>query len=297
MNSKWIDYKIIHTGQGYKLERWKSVTLLRPDPQVIWDSDIDMFGYTDLNMTYRRSSDGGGQWHTHIPTPSEWTVKCQISNAVFEFVVKPMGFKHTGLFPEQIVNWQFMYDKIVAKHSSRDIADESRNAEIRVLNLFGYTGAASVVCAAAGATVCHIDAAKNMVDRCKKNAELNRVQGIRYIVDDCLKFVKREQNRGKKYDAIIMDPPSYGRGPSGEMWRIEDNIQNLVQECVKLLSDSPLFVLINSYTTGLQPLVLQNLLKINLPKGNIKAYEVGLETDDRGIVLPCGCSGLWQSFG
>jgi len=210
-----------------------------------------------------------------------------VQESLFEFAIKPMGFKHTGIFPEQIVNWDTCYN--IIKNSSK----KNKESKISVLNLFGYTGAASVVCAHAGALVCHVDAAKNMVERCKKNAEINKVGSIRYIVDDCLKFVQREQKRGKLYDAIIMDPPSYGRGPNGEVWKLEDSIEALVKECSKLLNDKPLFFLLNSYTTGLQPLVLTNLLKINLPKGYVKSYEVGIPTQDRGIVLPCGCSGLW----
>lgn len=287
MTTQWIDYKILHSGNGNKLENWGEVILLRPDPQAIWNSAIDMHQYPNLSMVYERSSEGGGIWHTKKKTAQEWTVKCTIQDKPFEFLVKPMGFKHTGLFPEQIINWEKCYQLIKRQITKR---------QPRVLNLFGYTGAASVVCAVAGATVCHIDAAKNMVDRCKKNAELNGVSNIRYIVDDCLKFVQREQKREKFYDAIIMDPPSYGRGPNGEMWKLEDNIETLIQECAKLLSDTPLFFLLNSYTTGLQPLVLSNLLQINLPKGNIKAYEVGIPTQDRDIVLPCGCSGLWTNL-
>ena len=277
---KWTDYEIIATGGGEKLERWGNVILLRPDPQAIWDAPFDLSSYGGLNARYIRSRSGGGRWETLRPVPPEW----RVSYGDLTFLVRPMGFKHTGLFPEQAVNWDIM--RGIIKGGERP----------KVLNLFGYTGGASVALAKAGARVTHVDAAKNMVDRCRQNAALSGCpeDGIRYIVDDCAKFVARELRRGNRYDAVLMDPPSYGRGPGGEMWRLEDNICALAKQTAALLSDQPLFFLINSYTTGLQPTVLENILKIYMPAGDVTAYEVTLPTSDRGIELPCGCSGLWQ---
>ena len=281
--NNWVDYQIIATGNGYKLERWKDVTLLRPDPQVIWPSSIDMDGYKTLNAKYVRSETGGGKWQKNKAMPDEWI----ISYGNLKFLIKPMGFKHTGLFPEQAVNWDIMANLI-----------KNANRPINVLNLFAYTGGATVACLNAGASVCHVDAAKGMVERAGENCRLSGVgEGkVRFIVDDCLKFVKREIRRGKKYDAIIMDPPSFGRGPNGETWKIENELFNLVKTCREVLSDNPLFFLINSYTTGLQPQVIKNILSLNMQgfNGNIEAYEVGLPTDE-GIALPCGCSGIWTS--
>ena len=281
--NNWVDYQIIATGNGYKLERWKDVTLLRPDPQVIWPSSVDMDGYKTLNAKYVRSETGGGKWQKNKAMPDEWI----ISYGNLKFLIKPMGFKHTGLFPEQAVNWDIMANLI-----------KNANRPINVLNLFAYTGGATVACLNAGASVCHVDAAKGMVERAGENCRLSGVgEGkVRFIVDDCLKFVKREIRRGKKYDAIIMDPPSFGRGPNGETWKIENELFNLVKTCTEVLSDNPLFFLINSYTTGLQPQVIKNILSLNMQgfNGNIEAYEVGLPTDE-GIALPCGCSGIWTS--
>ena len=281
----WTDYEIIGSGGGEKLERWKDVYLLRPDPQAIWEPEFELGGFKKLNARYRRDSSGGGKWEKLRPMPEQWNVSWR--NLTFQ--VKPMGFKHTGLFPEQAANWSLM-DELV----------RASGRKIRVLNLFGYTGGASVACASAGAFVTHVDAAKGMVDRCRLNAGLSNLpsDSIRYIVDDCAKFVAREIKRGKSYDAVIMDPPSYGRGPGGELWKIEDDIFALLTQVRGVLSNDPLFFLINSYTTGLQPTVLDNLLSIVLGSygGKHTAYEVGLKTSDsRGVVLPCGCSGLWQS--
>ncbi len=277
----WKDYSVISTGDGYKLERWGKVILLRPDPQVIWKSSFDMEKYPDLNAVYRRSESGGGKWEIKKKFPPEW----EISYKELKFKIKPMGFKHTGLFPEQAVNWDLMTDLI--KNSGR---------EISVLNLFAYTGGATVACAKAGAKVCHVDASKGMVERAGENVRLSGLGDgkVRYIIDDCKKFVQREIRRGRKYDAVVMDPPSYGRGPNGEMWKIEDEIFSLVELCEKVLSDNPLFFLINSYTTGLQPQVLKNILQLALKgrKGKIDAYEVGLPTED-GLVLPCGAGGIF----
>ena len=277
--AKWKDYQVLKTGDGLKLERWKDVYLLRPDPQVIWKSSENMAKFPLLNAEYIRSETGGGMWNILKKFPNEWTV----SYNDLKFLIKPMGFKHTGLFPEQAVNWDRMIDLI-----------KKENREINVLNLFAYTGGATVACTYAGATVCHVDAAKNMVERAKENMCLSGLENkpVRYIVDDCKKFVQREIRRGKKYDAIIMDPPSYGRGPNGEMWKLENELYSLVELCKEVLSDNPLFFLINSYTTGLQPQVIANILKLILPEGKIDADEIGVETDE-GIILPCGCSGFW----
>lgn len=276
----WTDYEILASGGGEKLERWGSVYLLRPDPQAIWDAPFDLSAYPKLHARYLRSEAGGGRWQNLRPFPAEW----RIAYRDLKFLIKPMGFKHTGLFPEQAVNWDFMTDLVRA-----------RGGRPKILNLFGYTGGATVALAKAGAQVTHVDAAKNMVERCKQNAELSSCpsDGIRYIVDDCNKFVAREIKRGNRYDGILMDPPSYGRGPNGEMWKLEDCICALVGQAAKVLSDAPLFFLINSYTTGLQPTVLENIMKVCLPGGGVRAYEVTLPTADRGILLPCGCTALW----
>ncbi len=276
--SGWRDYEVLATSCGEKLERWGDVYLLRPDPQVIWKGkDLSSFGR--LNAHYHRSESGGGSWEYKKKTPSEW----KISYKDLVFLVKPMGFKHVGLFPEQSYNWDRMREIIAGK-------------EVNVLNLFGYTGGATVACAKAGAKVTHVDAAKAMVDRCKQNAELSGIapDRIRYIVDDCMKFVGREIKRGKKYDAVIMDPPSYGRGPNGEMWKIEDGLYDLIKLTTNVLSDRPLFYLINSYTTGLQPSVLDNMLSLLLPDGKHEGYELCLPTNE-GIVLPAGASGFWRT--
>jgi len=284
----WKDYKIIATSDGMKLENWKGVILLRPDPQVIW-SGKDLYSYDGINAVYHRSEKGGGAWEKRKDFPAEWTV----SYRDLTFKIKPMGFKHTGLFPEQAVNWNELKRLICATQS------QNPQREVKVLNLFAYTGAASVACAKAGAKVTHVDAAKGMVERAGENARLSGVDsGIRYIVDDCMKFVAREIRRGNKYDGIIMDPPSYGRGPNGEMWKIERDLFGFVKSCVNLLSDNPVFFLINSYTTGLQPAVLKNILTLALSgfKGTTDAYEVGIATEE-GVPLPCGASGLFTGEG
>lgn len=277
----WKDYQIIATGDGQKLEKWGNLVLLRPDPQIIWKSEVSLEMHKAINARYIRSNQGGGRWEYKGNVPDNFTVE----RKGLKFSLKLMGFKHTGLFPEQAVNWDIMQKLI--KDSSR---------QIKVLNLFAYTGGATVACAKVGAQVTHVDAAKAMVDRAKTNAALSGAPNdrIRYIVDDCNKFIAREIRRGNKYDAIIMDPPSYGRGAGGEVWKLEDCIFDLVKECVKVMSDNPLFFLINSYTTGLQPQVIDNLLRICLKDfgGNSEAYEVGLPTQE-GLILPCGCSGLW----
>lgn len=286
--SDWKDYKIIATSDGMKLEDWNGVVLLRPDPQVIWGGG-DLYSHKAINAVYHRSEKGGGSWEKRKEFPSEWTV----SYKNLTFKIKPMGFKHTGLFPEQAVNWNEL-NRIICAAQSRE-----NGREIKVLNLFAYTGAASVACAKAGAKVTHVDAAKGMVERAGENARLSGVEsGIRYIVDDCMKFVAREIRRGNKYDGIIMDPPSYGRGPAGEMWKIERDLYGFVMSCSALLCEKPLFFLINSYTTGLQPAVLKNILTLALRgvRGSVDAYEVGIDTQE-GIPLPCGASGLFVGEG
>ena len=279
---KWKDYSIIATGDGMKLERWNDVYLLRPDPQVIWPERIQMSAYKSLNAIYNRSESGGGGWKILKKMPQEWTV----SYGDLNFLVKPMGFKHTGLFPEQAVNWDRMRELI-----------SNAGRPVNVLNLFAYTGGATVACLAAGASVCHVDASKGMVERAGENVRLSGLKDkpVRFIIDDCKKFVQREIRRGRKYDAIIMDPPSYGRGPNGEMWKIESELYPLVELCTEVLSDNPLFFLINSYTTGLQPMVLRNILTLTVGSkfpGEVEAYEVGIKTEE-GIDLPCGASGLF----
>ncbi len=274
----WKDYAVLATGDGYKLERWGGIVLLRPDPQVIWGARRDLFADPSIHAVYHRSEKGGGAWEYRKKMPAEW----EIGYKDLRFKVKPMGFKHTGLFPEQAVNWERMRALI-----------EGAGRPIKVLNLFAYTGGASVACARAGAQVTHVDAAKGMVERAGENARLSGIAGgIRYIVDDCKKFVQRELRRGNRYDAVVMDPPSYGRGPGGELWKIEESLFPFVQLCAGVLSERPLFFLINSYTTGLQPAVLANILTLCMPAGgSVDAYEVGLPTEE-GISLPCGAGGM-----
>lgn len=280
----WKDYEVIAAGGGEKLERWGGIYLLRPDPQAIWAAPFDLSKYPKLHARYLRASDGGGKWQVFRNMPEEWTIGWRDC----KFLIKPMGFKHTGLFPEQAYNWDRM-GKIVEESGKR----------LNVLNLFGYTGGASVALAKRGAFVTHVDAAKGMVDRCRQNAKISGVpdDGIRYIVDDCKKFVQREIKRGKRYDAVLMDPPSYGRGPSGETWKLEDSLFELVGLVTEVLDD-PRFFLINSYTTGLQPTVMKNILSIALHGacGSLDAYELCLPVTDESkgkVELPCGCSALF----
>ena len=278
---KWLDYQIIATGNGYKLERWKDVVLLRPDPQVIWPEQQKLDNFKDLNAKYVRSETGGGRWEHKKSTPDNWIVEY----GELKFLIKPMGFKHTGLFPEQAANWDIMMDLI--KNAKRPI---------KVLNLFAYTGGATVACASAGASVCHVDCVKQIVERAKTNASLSGLENanIRYIVDDCKKFVEREIRRGNKYDAIIMDPPSFGRSGSSTVWKLEDDLYDFVNLCAKILVPNPLFVLINSYTTGLGETVTENILRLCLKDkpGRFDSYELGLPTQE-GINLPCGCSAIY----
>lgn len=280
----WKDYEIIDCSEGEKLERWGNYILVRPDPQVIWSTPKTEKGWTKMNGHYHRSAKGGGEWE-FFHLPEQWT----ISYKELTFQLKPFSFKHTGLFPEQAANWDWFSDKI--KKAGRPV---------KVLNLFAYTGGATLAAAKAGASVTHVDASKGMVGWAKENARSSNLESanIRWIVDDCVKFVEREIRRGSKYDAIIMDPPSYGRGPKGEIWKIEDAIYPLVQICSQLLSDTPLFFLINSYTTGLAPSVLSYMLSTEVGGkhgGKVEAGEVGLPVTRTGLVLPCGASGRWSS--
>ena len=281
--NNWKDYKILDMADGQKLERWGNVVLSRPDPQIIWKEKSYPQKWKNINATYYRSKTGGGAWEFHKKMPKQWQIKYK----ELTFNIKPMGFKHTGLFPEQAVNWDWMMDKI--RNAKRDI---------KVLNLFAYTGGATVACAAAGASVCHVDSSKGMVTWAKENAVSSGLGDapIRWLVDDCVKFVEREIRRGNHYDAIIMDPPSYGRGPKGEIWKIEDAIHPLVKLCTKILSDDPLFFLINSYTTGLAPAVLTYMIATELKKygGHVDSQEIGLPVSSNGLVLPCGASGRWE---
>ncbi len=282
-SKEWKDYKVIATGNGYKLEDFGGIVLLRPDPQIIWKEPFDMRAYKGLHAVYERSSTGGGEWHKLRPVPEEFNVNWRN----LKFSLKLMGFKHTGVFPEQAYNWGRMIDLI-----------ENSGREIKVLNLFAYTGGATIACASAGAKVTHVDAAKAMCERAGVNAKLSGLKDkpIRYIVDDCFKFVEREIRRGNKYDAIIMDPPSYGRGPRGEMWKIENKIFELVELTSKVLSDNPLFYLINSYNTGLQPSVMSNVLELVFGEKPhfTDAYEIGLPTEQKNIILPCGASAMLE---
>ena len=284
----WNDYEVLDTSAGEKLERWGDYILVRPDPQVIWNTPHKVREWKQKNGHYHRSNKGGGQWE-FFDLPEQW----EISYGNLKFHLKPFHFKHTGLFPEQAVNWEWSGNLI------REAKKKNPGKEIKVLNLFAYTGGATVACADAGAAVTHVDASKGMVTWAKENARSSGLSDapIRWIVDDCVKFVEREIRRGNTYDAIIMDPPSYGRGPKGEIWKIEANIHPFIQLCAKLLSDNPLFYLVNSYTTGLQPAVLTYMLSTELtPKfgGHVVSDEVGLPVSGNGLILPCGASGRWS---
>ena len=279
----WKDYEVLDTSQGEKLERWGNYLLVRPDPQVIWDTPKTLRGWKRPNAHYHRSKKGGGEWE-FFDLPDQWTV----SYGDLTFNLKPFSFKHTGLFPEQAANWDWFSDKI-----------RRANRPIKVLNLFAYTGGATLAAAQAGAAVTHVDASKGMVGWAKENARSSGLEDrpIRWIVDDCVKFVEREIRRGNHYDGIIMDPPSYGRGPKGEIWKIEDAIYPLIGLCAKLLSKEPLFFLVNSYTTGLAPAVLTYMLATQLAPfhGKVDSQEVGLPVSSNGLVLPCGASGRWEA--
>lgn len=287
LSNKWKDYELIDCNRGEKLERWGSHLLVRPDPQIVWEVPADRRApeWQQAAAQYVRSRSGGGRWQTFQKLPPSWTVAYKN----LRFGVRPMGFKHTGLFPEQAANWDWF---------SHILLRQGRTSPT-VLNLFAYTGGATMAAAAAGAAVCHVDAAKGMVAWAKENAVLSGLEDrpIRYIVDDVKKFVAREARRGKKYDGIIMDPPSYGRGPGGELWKIEQELYDLVSLCMEVLSDDPLFFLINSYTTGLSGSVMENIYKLTVARrfgGHIQVDEVGLPIRNHQLVLPCGFSARWQ---
>lgn len=285
----WKDYEVLDTSNGEKLERWGEYRLIRPDPQVIWDTPRGK-QWQKPDAHYHRSKSGGGSWE-FFSLPEEWMVSYTGTGRERHFMLKPFSFKHTGLFPEQAVNWDW-FTPILTK-------TVQSGRTVKVLNLFAYTGGATLAAAAAGANVTHVDASKGMVTWAKENAQLSQLgeAPIRWLVDDCAKFVEREIRRGNRYDAIIMDPPSYGRGPKGEIWKMEENIYSFLQLCLDVLSDDPLFVLLNSYTTGLQPAVLSYLMNATCARrfgGRVCADEVGLPVTASGLVLPCGASGRWQ---
>ena len=289
----WKDYEVIDSSDGEKLERWGDYLLVRPDPQVIWDTPKKENGWRKMNGHYHRSSKGGGEWE-FFQLPKEWTIQYSLPiNKKLTFHLKPFSFKHTGLFPEQAANWNWF---------SQLIADAvSKGRQVKVLNLFAYTGGATLAAAAAGASVTHVDASKGMVTWAKENAISSGLKDapIRWLVDDCVKFVEREIRRGNHYDAIIMDPPSYGRGPKGEIWKIEESVYPLIQLCSQILTDNPLFFLINSYTTGLQPAVLSYMIStvLGTANGTVTASEIGLPVSSNGLVLPCGASGRYEATG
>ena len=290
---QWNDYEVIDCSKGEKLERWGDYLLVRPDPQVIWDTPKKEKGWRKMNGHYHRSSKGGGEWE-FFQLPKEWTIQYSLPiNKKLTFHLKPFSFKHTGLFPEQAANWNWF---------SQLIADAvSKGRQVKVLNLFAYTGGATLAAAAAGASVTHVDASKGMVTWAKENAISSGLKDapIRWLVDDCVKFVEREIRRGNHYDAIIMDPPSYGRGPKGEIWKIEESVYPLIQLCSQILTDNPLFFLINSYTTGLQPAVLSYMIStvLGTANGKVTASEIGLPVSSNGLVLPCGASGRYEATG
>ncbi len=282
--SDWKDYELLDCSSGERLERWGNVTLIRPDPQVIWKTPKKHPAWRRADAVYHRSSSGGGNWEIKNKIPSFWS----IGYGDLNFNVKTMGFKHTGIFPEQAVNWD--YTAKLIKNAGRPV---------KVLNLFAYTGGATVACLKAGAEVVHVDASKGMVQWAKENAVASGVadRKVRWIVDDCVKFVQREIRRGNKYDIIIMDPPSYGRGPGGEIWKLENEVYSFVELCSQVLSDNPIMVLINSYTTGLSPAVMQYILgAIIKPKfgGVAESDEIGLPVTQTGMILPCGASAIWH---
>ena len=285
ISDEWKDYECIDAGNGEKIERWGNVILRRPDPQAMWYTDVDS-KWNKIDGFYHRSKSGGGNWEFFSKLDEFWTIDYK----GLTFKVSPTGFKHTGLFPEQAVNWDFMMDKI-----------KNSNRKIKVLNLFSYTGGATMACSKAGADVVQVDASKGMTEWAKENMKLSHLENnsIRFIVDDCLKFVKREARRGSKYDAIVMDPPSYGRGPNKEVWKFEDNIYKLIEACMDILSDKPLFFLINSYTTGVSGVVLENILKTTVlkkyPNGTVDSGDIGLPINTNNLVLPCGIYGRYQS--
>ena len=284
VSSNWTDYELIDCSGGERLERWGDIILIRPDPQIIWNTERKNPLWRKAHARYHRSSSGGGQWQVYKKIPQQWALN--YSDLVFN--VKPMGFKHTGIFPEQATNWDFASDII-------------RNADrqLSVLNLFGYTGCATLACLNAGAKVCHVDASKGMVQWAKENAQASNLadKPVRWLVDDCMKFVAREQRRGNKYDGLIMDPPSYGRGPGGEVWKLEEQLYSFVELCSTILSDDARFFILNSYTTGLPPSVMEYMLNTIIAKrfgGSVSSSEIGLPVTDSKLVLPCGSTAIWK---
>lgn len=283
LTKDWNDYEVIDASSGEKLERWGDYLLIRPDPQVIWNTPKENHGWKHPNAHYHRSSKGGGQWE-FFDLPEQWSIRYRD----LTFQLKPFSFKHTGLFPEQAGNWDYMRKKI-----------EGAGHQVKVLNLFAYTGGATVACAKSGASVTHVDASKGMVAWAKENAASSGLANapIRYLVDDCVKFVEREIRRGNHYDGIVMDPPSYGRGPNGEVWKLEEKIHDLIKLCSKILTEKPLFFIINSYTTGIQPAVLSYLINIEVTKyygGKVSADEIGLPVSSNDLMFPCGSTARWS---
>lgn len=283
--ANWDDYELIDTSAGEKLERWGDIILIRPDPQIIWDTPKNHFLWKNANAKYHRSNSGGGAWETFKPTPESWKIKYKDLN----FGLKLMGFKHTGIFPEQATNWDFIKDKITKSEK-----------KLKVLNLFAYTGAASLSAAKAGAQVCHVDASKGMVTWARENSKISNLDNapIRWLIDDCIKFVEKEKRRGNQYDGIIMDPPSYGRGPGGEVWKLEDKLFSLLNMCSEILSNDAKFVILNSYTTGLSPSVMECILNVTVAKnhkGMVSSSEIGLPVSASGLILPCGSTAIWQN--
>ena len=281
----WRDFGVLDASDGEKLERWGKVTLIRPDPQVIWNTPRSQ-RWGEAAAHYHRSEKGGGSWEVRRPIQEFWTIGY---GDCLRFKISPTGFKHTGLFPEQAVNWE-LFGELIQK----------AGRPIRVLNLFAYTGGATLACAAAGASVCHVDASKGMVAWARENQALSGLgdKPIRWIVDDCRKFVERELRRGSRYDAVIMDPPSYGRGPGGEIWKLEDSVYDLIHLCAGVLTEQPLFFAVNSYTTGLSPSVMEYILGVTVgkkyPGGKLSSDEIGLPVEETGMVLPCGATAIWE---
>ena len=284
VSSNWLDYELIDTSSGERLERWGDIILIRPDPQIIWNTERKNPLWRKAHAKYHRSNSGGGQWQVFKKIPDSWSVKYR--DLVFN--VKPMGFKHTGIFPEQAVNWDLASDII-----------KGADRQLNVLNLFGYTGCATLACLNAGAKVCHVDASKGMVQWAKENAQSSGLadKPVRWLVDDCMKFVAREQRRGNKYDGLIMDPPSYGRGPGGEVWKLEEQLYSFLELCSTILSDDARFFILNSYTTGLPPSVMEYMLSTILVKkfgGSVSSSEIGLPVTDSNLILPCGNTAIWR---
>lgn len=284
VSNSWKDYELIDCSDGERLERWGDIILIRPDPQIIWSTGKKNPLWRKAHARYHRSNKGGGSWEMYKKVPDSWRIS--FNNLVFN--IKPMGFKHTGVFPEQAVNWEWMQNKI-----------KEENRPLKILNLFGYTGCATLACMEAGASVCHVDASKGMVTWAKENAVSSKLadKPVRWLVDDCVKFVQREIRRGNKYDGIVMDPPSYGRGPNGEVWKIEEKLYSLIELCIQVLTDNPTFFILNSYTTGLSPAVMEYLLNVQLKSkfgGKVSSDEIGLRVTETNLSLPCGSTVIWE---